>query len=226
MGSPPHRASTNLRPHGRVPAAAAAQSGSATQLPPPPPSSPLPPPQPTLEAALGAQMLPSHFKYCAITLTVHFLALAMRPASLLERTFLRLGGLLAGGGLAAVALVPRTYARPSIRVPYCALFHIWMVMLWPHAVDLLRIMTLHSKRSVAAAAAGGAWARAYSAAHLLRAALLLFVAVGWLQACIAAATGAPLPPLVHLPVLAASVAGLCWRATTGGWPACGGAWKC
>ena len=222
MGSPPHRASTNLRPHGRVPAAAAAQSGSATPLLPPPP----PLPQPTLEAALGAQMLPSHFKYCAITLTVHFLALAMRPASLLERVFLRLGGLLAGGGLAAVALVPRTYARPSIRVPYCALFHIWMVMLWPHAVDLLRIMTLHSKRSVAAAAAGGAWARAYSAAHLLRAALLLFVAVGWLQACIAAATGAPLPPLVHLPVLAASVAGLCWRATTGGWPACGGAWKC
>ncbi len=173
-----------------------------------------------LEAALCAQALPSHLKYCAITLAVHCLALASGTASEPQLVFLQLGGLLAGAGLAAAAFAPRVYARPSVYVPFCLLFHLWMVMLWPHAINLLRLMTLHSRRSgsAAAAAAGSAGATAqlvHGSARLLRAGLLLFVAVGWVQACIAAATGAPLPPLLHLPMLAASVVGLCWRATSG-----------
>lgn len=51
---------------------------------------------------------------------------------------------------------------------------------------------------------------------LLRASVVFFVAVGWLQACIASIVGIPLPPLLHLALQGSIVAGLSWRAPKGG----------
>ena len=70
-------------------------------------------------------------------------------------------------------------------------------------------------RHPGAVAAGGLGALR-GAAALLRAWMLLFVPVCYLQASIASALGTPLPPALHLAVQAASVAGPLWRAPSGG----------
>lgn len=122
------------------------------------------------------------------------------------------------GGVAAMALAPRVYVRPCVRLPYLLLLRTRVVACTPHTINLLRLMTgHHSSGGGAAAAASSAMLHrlVHSTAHLLRASLLLFVAVGWLQACIASSIGAPLPPALHLPLLAVTVAGLCWHAPRG-----------
>ena len=75
----------------------------------------------------------------------------------------------------------------------------------PARVDIVRLAR--------GAHGAGGWLQGVT--QLARAALLLYVAVGWGHALLAAALGAPLPPALHLALTAASAAHLCARAPQG-----------
>ncbi|KAL4458848.1 hypothetical protein ABPG75_013713 [Micractinium tetrahymenae] len=195
------------------------------------------PAQPPLPRYLAARWAATDQKAFALVICVHASVLfkgALQPHELLTYRLL----LVAHAGFLAL-LLAAPGACPRHRSATISSLRLVDVLLLPLLVDMQRIhQPAGAAKAAAAAAAAGAAAhhgggstlafslRSFSlcglggatrarrqhAAAGLHAALLLMVAVTRLHACLAAAAGGPLPPVLHLILQAATVGMLCLRS--------------
>lgn len=111
------------------------------------------------------------------------------------------------------------------------------LVLVPHTMDILGAMQPNLHPPAATTAAGmssaapgqGPAALVASLGSHLRSLILLALAVCWVHACIGAAIGWQLPPVLHAAVHTCCVAALFWRAPQGegcALPACRGSMPC
>lgn len=208
---------------------AAGPSGRPAQAAAGPPG--WPPPAAPREVALGPtlsrQLLPADVTFCLITVGLIISILSSSTVTTAEWRCLVTDLLLSALGSVVAITLPWVYTRPAVRLPYITLLRARLVLHMPHGIDMLRILSSAGSnhgsgsggsggmKGVLAAAAAHSGVLRGAVLHL-RAVLLLFVAVCWLQGCIASNTGAPLPPLLAAPLMGATVAHLCLRAPPGG----------
>lgn len=173
-----------------------------------PAAQPSPPPPPTLAAALCQQALSMDAAFVGITL-FFLVALFFHTSTPAERRACLADAALCLAGLAVIAIRPRAYARPAVRLPFITLLRARLMLFLPTSFDVAResLLGTHSDGSGLLHVAMGQ----------LRAAIGLLASVGWLQGCLATSLGVPVPPALHVPLLAANVWRLMVSAPQGKW---------